>query len=334
MKKLRVLVLLHEDLIPPEGASDREELKDCRTEYDVVSTLNGLGHEVRVLGVRYELLPIREAVDDWSPHIVFNLLEEFRDVAVYDQHMVAYLELMGVCYTGCSPRGLMLARDKALSKKILAYHRIPVPRFAVFPRGRKPRRPKHLGFPLIVKSLNEEASRGIAQASKVESDEKLVERVQYIHERIHTDAIVEQFIPGREIYIGVLGNRRLQVLPERELFFERKPEDMPLINTEKAKWDESYQEKWGIVHGPANPPLTPGQVERISRLSRRIYRRLDLSGYARLDFRLSPEGDPYFLEANPNPDIALDEEFSTAAEDAGIPYGKLLQKILGLGLRR
>ena len=335
MKKLRILVLMHEELVPPDGmkSPNRVEIADFKTEYDFVYTLRSMGHDVRALGVRYELLPIRRAVENWKPHVVFNLLEEFRDEATFDHHMVAYLELMSVAYTGCSPRGLVLARDKALSKKILTYHRIAVPRFVTLPRGRKVREHKRLAFPVIVKSINEEASRGIAQSSLVHSQEKLVERARFIHDRIKTDAIAEEFIAGRELYVSVLGNRRLEVLPVWELVFKKAPQNRPLIATEKAKWDLAYQKKWGVDHGPAKK-LPEGVANKIVSVSKRIYRRLELTGYARLDYRLDQAGKLFFLEANPNPDIARDEEVAKSAKAAEIPYKRLLQKIIGLALRR
>jgi D-alanine-D-alanine ligase len=215
VKRFRVLVILDRDLVPPDSLKGYSEAESSRwrTEYDVVSTLRASGHDVRPLGVADELKPIREAIEEWKPHVVFNLLEEFQGEVTHDQNVVSYLELLRVAYTGCNPRGLILARGKDLSKKLLHYHRIPVPHFAVIPIGRKVRRPKRLGFPLIVKSLTEDSSFGIAQASVVHSDEKLEERVSFIHHSVGTAAIVEEFIEGREIYVGVLGNERLRVLP-------------------------------------------------------------------------------------------------------------------------
>ena len=162
-------------------------------------------HQVRIVGLREELAPLREAIDEWRPHVVFNLLEEFKDRIVYDAHIVGYLELKGVAYTGCNPRGLVLARDKALSKKILHYHRIRTPRFHVFPQGRKFRLPPRLKYPVIVKSLVAEGSEGIAQRSIVTNDAALEERVDFIHATVKTDAIAEQYIEGREVYAGGAG---------------------------------------------------------------------------------------------------------------------------------
>ncbi len=280
MKQLRVLVLLHPDLMPPDSLEGRseQEIHRWKTEYDVVSTLREAGHEVRPLGVQDELKPIRDAIESWKPDVVFNLLEQFHGEAVYDQNVASYLELLRVPYTGCNPRGLMLARGKDLAKKLLAYHRIPLPAFAVFPMRRKVRRPPRLGLPLIVKSLNEDASYGIAQASVVESDEKLAERVGFIHERIGTAAIAEQYIDGRELYVGVMGNDRLRVLPVWELEFGSMAQGARLIATEKVKHDPEYQERRGILHGPAKD-LPPQLGARIERSAKRIYRTLELQAH-------------------------------------------------------
>lgn len=333
MKKLRILVLVHPDLVPPDVASSlsTKEAFDIKTEADVISTLRRIGHDVHVLGVQWELRPVRETVDVLKPDIVFNLLEEFHGETVYDHNVVGFLELMKVPYTGCNPRGLMLSRGKALSKKLLAYHRIRVPDFAVFPMGRKVRRPRRLEFPLIVKSLIEHSSTGISQASVVESDDKLAERVRFIHERVGTDAIAEQFIKGRELYVSVLGNDRLVAFSPWELRAEKGDPAEPLIATAKAKHDPEYQSRKGIIIQAAQE-LHPEVEARLIHDSKRIYRILELSGYARIDFRIDPENRIYFLEANPNPDIAEHEEFASAANFDGIPYPKLLERIVRLGL--
>lgn len=335
MKRLRVLVLLHPDQAPPEsikGATDLQMLA-WKTGYDVVTTLRAQGHEVRLLGVQHELTPIRTEIESWNPDLVFNLLEEFHGQAAYDQNVASYLELLRVPYTGCNPRGLMLARGKDLSKKLLIYHRIPVPAFTVIAKGRKVRRPARLGLPLIVKSLSEDASAGIAQASVVDSDDKLKERVAFIHERIGTAALVEQYIDGREIYVGVLGNDRLRVLPVWELEFRHLAPGAWRIATDRVKHNSRYQERRGIVAGPATD-LAPELASRIANVAKRIYRTLELDGYARIDFRLSADNVPYFLEANPNPEIAQVDEFASAAEHGGLSYTAMLNQIVALGLSR
>ena len=335
MRKLRILVLMHPALVPPESLDgySEKEIHAWKTEYDVVTTLRKLGHEVRPLGVQDELMPIRTAVTEWKPHIVFNLLEEFHGLAEFDQHVVSYLELLRVHYTGCNPRGLVLARDKALSKKLLIYHRIRVPAFTVFSKGHKARRPRDLNFPLIVKSLREEASLGISQASIVENEERLAERVGFIHESVGTDAIVEQFIAGRELYVGVIGHARREVLPTWELTFENLPPGNAAIATARVKHSPEYQQKWGIYQQPA-ATLPLDLADHIVKTSKRVFRILELDGYARIDYRLSPDNELYFLEANPNPEIAEREELASAAQAAGISYPELLQRLLNLGLRR
>jgi D-alanine-D-alanine ligase len=335
MRRLRILVLVHPDLMPPDsvkGHSD-SEINVWKTEFDVVSTLRASGHEVRPLGVKDELAPIRDAVETFNPHVVFNLLEEFHGEAVYDHSVVSYLELLRVPYTGCNPRGLILARGKDLSKKLVHYHRVPVPAFAVFPMQRKIKRPARLQLPLIVKSLIEDASMGIAQASVVESDEALAERVTFIHERIGTSAIAEQYIEGREIYVSVLGNDRRRVLPIWELQFGELAQGALPIATEKVKHDIEYQQRHGVVEGPAKG-LTPQVQARINTLVKRICRTLELDGYARVDFRLAADGTPYFIEANPNPEIAKAEEFARSAQHDGLKYPDLLNRILTLGIKR
>ena len=333
-RKLRVLVLIGRGYTPPddlEALSDQER-HDFKTEIDIISTLKALGHEVRPLEVHEELAPIRREAEEWKPHIVFNLLEAFFDLREFDQHVVSYLELLRLPYTGCNPRGLVFARDKALAKKILTYHRIPVPKFDVVHQGRRVRRPKALGFPLIVKSLTEESSVGIAQASVVWSDEELETRVKFIHESITGDALIEEFIDGREIYVGVFGNKRLTVLPPWELFFEKTAPGSMAIATQRAKHNLEYQERHGISEGPAE--MEPAQRDKLIAVARRIYRILSLDGYARLDFRLRADGTAFFIEANPNPEIARKEEFAQSALKAGLSYEKLVDTIVSLGIRR
>lgn len=333
VNKLRVLVLMHPDLVPPDdvGRMADQRVAEMKTEYDVVQALEKLGHTVIKLGVTDEIRAIRTTIEREKPHVVWNLLEEFQGEAVLDQNVVAYLELMGVPYTGNNPRGLLLARDKALSKQLLAYHRIRVPRFAVFPRSRKVKRPRRLEFPLIVKALDEDSSIGISQASIVHDDEKLVERVAFVHDKVRSNAIAEQFIPGRDVYVAVIGNDRLLVLPPQELVFKNKEHDDQRIATEKAKHDVAYQEKWGI---DVTTSKELAGDRRVVQLCKRIYRTLRLEGYARLDFRQDADGHLWFLEANPNPDIARYEEVACAAEVAGIAYEELIQRFLGYALQR
>ncbi len=334
MKKLRVLVLMHDYQVPPDDVTGHDlETAPWKTEYDVLRTLRDeLGHEVHPLGIKDDLAGIRQANEEFKPHIAFNMLEAFHEVGTFDQNVVSYLELLRLSYTGCNPRGMLLARDKALSKKLLHYHRVPLPEFTVVARGRKPKLSKRLTFPLIVKPLTQESSIGIAQASVVPDEAKLRERVQFIHESIHTDAIIEQFVEGRELYCGVIGNQRLQILPVWEMTFANMPESQHRIATERVKWSAKYQHKMGIDTGQAKE-LPEGVADQIRRITRRVYKTLELSGYARIDLRLDEGGRVYVLEANPNPQIARIEDFAESAALAGLPYPALLQRILTIGIR-
>src|SRR6266700_1480542 len=306
---MRVLVLVHRHLIPPDKVEEGTDITSApwRTEYDVITALRAMGHEVQTLGVHDDLGEIRRLATEWKPHIAFNLLEGFDDITIFDQNVVSHLELLKLSYTGCNPRGLLLARDKSLSKKLLAYHRIPVPEFEVYRIGRPIRRPKRLAFPLMVKSLTEEASIGISQASVVDSDDKLKERVGFIHQSIGTAAIVERYVEGRELYVGILGNQQLQALPVWELFFTNMPPDARRIATDRVKWSVKYQKQYGIDSGPAKD-LTEVQAEKIQHLCKRAFRALELSGFARIDLRLDENGNVWVLEANPNPQSAKGED--------------------------
>jgi D-alanine-D-alanine ligase len=333
MKRLKILVLMHESLVPPDsiaGLSDTQ-IQEFKTEYDVLATLQNMGHDARALGILDDLGNIRRTLREWSPNIAFNLMEEFNGVGVYDQHVVSFLELMQQPYTGCNPRGLMLAHDKSLAKKILTFHRIRTPNFFVVPIGRRTKRPKALMFPLLVKSVSEEASLGITTSSIVHDDQSLLQQVEHVHQTVGTDALVEAYIEGRELYVGIIGNQRLTTFPIWELKFTKAPSGLPQIATARVKWDYRYQEKLGVQTTAASD-LDATTQKNILQVCKRVYHALSLSGYARIDLRLSPEGKVYVLEANPNPNLAYGEDFAESAAQAGLDYETLLQRILNLGL--
>lgn len=333
-RKRRVLALVHQGLTPPANFLELEpaEQAEFRTEFNVLGALKSLGHEVEIVELEDELAPLRKAIKSFKPHVAFNLIEEFHGTPIYDHNVVSYLELMRVPYTGCNPRGLVIARDKALSKKILTYHRIPTPRFFVCRRGRKVRLPAKVRFPLIVKSLTEDASAGISERSVVRNEDALQERVEYIHRALDTHALAEEFIEGRELYVGIMGHKRLQTFPTWEVFLGDLRPDAPRVLTLRAKWDLDFQTDHKIMINRAEP-IDDALEERMAKLARRIFRALNLSGYARIDFRLSEDGKPFFLEANPNPDVGLDAEFAHSAEYAGVSYEELIHKIVSLSAR-
>ncbi len=329
---MKIILLVHSDLIPPDEVNE----KSCDwnktpwvTEYEVKKNLMASGHKVEVLGIHEDLKALRVAVKRYAPKIVFNLLEEFKGEAIFDQNVVSYMELLGVPYTGSNPKGLIISRDKALSKKILSYHKIPTPKFQVFPRNNPLARLKLKEFPLIVKCLNEEASLGISQASLVQSEEKLRERVAFIHEKFRTDAIVEQFIEGQEYFVGVIGNYRLQTFPAWELRFNKVDHPEKQFYSTHAKFDQKYRYRKGISTGKAQ--ISDDMQKNLRKLAKRAYRALGISGYARMDMRVDGAGKAYLIEANPNPDISEHDDFAESAKAVGISYPKLLNRILRLG---
>lgn len=327
--------MVHEQLVPPEdiGGLTEKEIDVFRSEYDVYSTLYNLGHDIRVVGISDSVSKLREAVQEWQPHVVFNLVQEFSGITSYEHYVVAYLEMMRQQYTGCNPRGLMLSRDKVLTKQLLAWHRIATPAFHLFPFGVRFKEPKKgkLGFPLFVKSATEDASVGIAQASIVQDMQQLRERVEFIHDNVQSDALVEEYIDGREFYIGVLGNTRLTTLPIWEIDFGTLAEKRSGIATSRVKWDRAYQARHGIKTGLAEG-LSKAEADKLARLAKRIYRALHMCGFARLDLRMGQDGKVFLLEANANPDLTRGEDLAESAEAAGIDYDKLISRIVNLGM--
>jgi D-alanine-D-alanine ligase len=297
----------------------------------VLEALAQLGATTEHLAIFDNLDLLNQKLQQFTPDVIFNLADQFRNNRAFDQNIVSFLEMHGLPFTGCGATGLTLCKHKAISKKILSYHRIHVPEFAVIARGRRGVRPRRLQFPILVKPLKEEASYGIAQASFVETDEQFRERVQFIHEKYGNDVIAEEYIAGRELYVSILGNHRLQVFPIRELVFREVPPDKPRIATYKAKWDDEYRKRWGLQNQFAEG-LDPGLTRRLVDTCKRIYRLLTIDGYARLDLRLTPANEIYFIEANPNPILAADEDFAQSALQAGLAYPRLIEQIIRLGM--
>lgn len=324
----RILLLVHMDLVPPSEIKEEPDRFKTPwiTEYDVLTTLSKLGHEVKVFGLINDVEKLIHEINEFKPHIVFNLLEEFNYDTQSDYKVLALLDMMNIKYTGCNPKGLLLARDKALSKKILKHHKIGTPNFYTLPKNKKRKLPKHLRFPLIVKCLFEEASLGIAKASIVHNIEKLNERVDYIHQSLDQDAIIEEFIEGQEIYVGVMGNIRLTTLPLWELKFTNVDSPEKEIYSRSAKWNEGYRNRKGIETGPAD--VSKILEDKIIKTCKKVYQVLGLSGYARIDLRLTQDGKIFILEANPNPNIASDDEFAKSAEYSRTKYPDLLNLLL------
>lgn len=334
MKKSRILILFDTDDAPPLSQDFSKQIESAdEAEFDVARALISRGHDVQCLGFRDDLDQLVSRLRSSSCDVVFNLSERFRGKSDLDYTVTALLEMLGLPYTGASPEGLLLSRDKALTKKVLAYHGVLIPHFMVCPIGQPVQRPSDLRFPLIVKPLDEDASVGIAQASVVRDDDALRDRIAFIHDRIATDAIVEEFIPGRELYIGVLGNERPRSLPPIEMVFKNEPNVEGRIATFKAKWSVKYRESRGIENMVARD-LSKSLLQRLSDVAIRTYRAAGLRDYGRIDVRLAHDEAIYVVEANPNPYLADGEDLAWAAEEAGYVYPDLLERIAEMAINR
>jgi D-alanine-D-alanine ligase len=333
--RYKVLVLFDTAGTPPPDQDFTKELKtdDWAAEAHVIGALKKLGHEVRTIGVWDEPGMIIDEIKANPPDVVFNLTEHFNEVSAYDRNVAGLLEMMDVPHTGSSPTGLTLCKNKGMAKELLGYHKIRVPNFAIFAPGATIKLPKRLKFPLFIKPLREEGSVGISQGSFVDSQEAFEERVHFIHERLNQDALAEEYIDGRELYVSILGNDRLRVFPFREVIFTEVPEGQPKFSTFKAKWDDAYRKRWGIKNVFAEA-LPNGTEQRIAKICKAAYRALRIQGYGRIDLRLTAENDIVMLEANPNPNLDRDDEFAQSALRAGFTYERLIQRILRLALSR
>ena len=318
--------------IPDEDPEFQHRRGKATTEYDVVTALRDLGHTVSIVASHNDAGKLLADIQERQPDLVFNLTETFQESRLKDKNVAGLLEMIGIPFTGTGVTGLLLCRDKGLCKQLLALHHVRVPGFAVFPPGKAVRVRRKLQYPMVVKPMFADGSEGIANASLVSGEEQLRERVEFVHGNWQQTAIAEEFVDGRELYIGIIGNQRLTVLPPRELFFNDENQEGPVLATYKVKWDKGYQKKWQIKFGFAN--LDDATAARIGRVCRNVYHVLNLRDYGRIDLRLGKDSRLTVLEVNPNPDIAKDDEVAEAAKKVGISYSRLIDRILRMTQRR
>lgn len=302
-----------------------EETKDA--EAHILTSLGRLGHDVVTMAVFDNVLDVIDRIKSFAPDVVFNQCESFYDDRALEPNIPALLDLMKIPYTGSGPDALLLCKDKALAKVVLSHHHVRVPRFLVSHRASPLRRLQQFGYPAFVKPIGQESSDGIAKASFVRDEHEAVERLRFLHQKFNSDAMIEEYIEGRELYVSVLGSRRRIVFPPREIFFERVPEDEPKFATSHVKWNEAYRQRWGITNGPA-AELPEAVSKDLKKLAHNIYGWLRIRGFGRIDIRLSPRNELFVIEANPNPSLASDDDFAQSANAMGIDYDKLIQEIL------
>jgi D-alanine-D-alanine ligase len=324
---------LHPDWGDADYKREVADPKNEEAEYDVARALLAKSHDVLMVGIGDDLTPLLAQLAVFEPKLVFNGCEAFRGHARHEYAVAAVLEMHGYRHTGSSPTALLVARNKSLTKKILAFHGIRVPAFAEFRPGEKPLRPSELRFPLIVKPLLEDASVGIAQASVVDDDTSLAERVRFIHDKFTQAAIVEELIDGRELYVGLLGNDAVEVLPIVEMTFGEPETADHRIATYKAKWDEEYRKRKRIKNVFAKG-LSDDLSKKIGEICTTAFHALWLQDYGRVDVRLTHDDEVYVLEVNPNPFIANEHEMANAAEKAGLKYNDFIQRVVDEALAR
>jgi len=339
-KKLKVAVLYEnwgDDEAaepPPEPEKKRrpaqKKRKKKREKHDyeeIFEALEKLGHEpsyVVLDGTDKTLLSLARYETD----LFFNLVESYAGDDQKEMHVAAYLDLLGRPYTGASPQGLYLAQDKALAKKVFAFHGIRTPFFATCYQG-KLEHSHDISFPLIVKPTSEDASIGIDKDSVVGSVKELMERIQYLQEEFESPALIEEYIEGREIYAGIIGNQSPEVLPLVELDLSRLPAGMPRVAGTEVKWEKESEAYKATKSAPAED-LDEATTERLSETALSAYRTLKLRDYARIDMRLTAKGEVYVIEANPNPWLSSNSEFFMAAKKSGRSYADMIEEIVHL----
>ncbi len=333
MKKLNITILANKALSPEDPGYEKMEKDWDEVEHDISDALTAKGHTPHILGIKEDVKAFFEGLTQQKTDIVFNVCEAFKDNSHLEMHIAAVLELYGLRYTGSGPQGLLLGQNKGLTKEILAYHGIKFPNFKIFAPGASDPRPSDLRFPLIVKPLKEDASIGINGNSIVKNDDQLMERIHDIHGKFNQEAIVEEYIEGREFYVGMIGNEKLEPLPLIELDFANIPDNKPKVYSYRAKWDAKYRKEKGIK-SIFPKDISEELIQKIYQTCQTAYHALSFRDYGRMDIRVTHDHEVYIIEGNPNPYIAKDEDLPDAAEKMGISYEDFIEKILQFAWER
>ena len=334
MAKLRIGVLYDywwdEDEEREDGARPKKKSPDEDVQ-EVYEALKKAGHSpifMRLDGTRESLLELAQSESD----LIFNLVESFAGDDSQDTNVAGYIELLGRRFSGAGSSGLYLAQDKALAKKIFTFHGIHTPYFTTVYRGRT-EHSHDIEFPVIVKPAREDGSIGIHFGAVCGSIKELMERIDYIHAEFDTPALIEEFIEGRELYVGVLGNAKPEALPVIELDLSKLPEGTPRIAGAEVKWEEDT-EAYKTTKPFFPDDLDEATVQKLQETAIQAYTALQLRDYGRIDFRLDKEGKPHVLEVNPNPYLLPSAELSMAAKKSGRPYADLIGEIVELAMAR
>jgi D-alanine-D-alanine ligase len=302
----------------------------------VQGALQAEGHEPWLVCIEQDVQSLVDALARSKPDLVFNLSESFGGKSSLDSNVAALLNLLGLRYTGSSPSGLMLAGDKTLCKKVLSFHKIRTPEFATLYRGALDHA-GDLSFPLIVKPPQEDASLGITSKSVVHDLKEMLHKIDEIQEVYQQPVLVEEFIDGREFYIGILGNSDAETLPAIEMDFSKFPKDLPRIASYAAKWGDDGSGKGAEFDGTVAifpDDLSAELIERMQKTALDAFQAMRLRDYARIDLRVNEAGEVFVIEVNPNCYLERSGEFSRAAERSGIMYEALIQRILELASAR
>ena len=338
VSKLRIAVLYDRVLVDDDeepASGDKapvvRTLDKKEVEEEGAEALAKLGHEpvmYELDGTQKSLLGLARVDGD----LVFNLAESFADDDTSDFKIAAFLELLGKKYTGSGSHGLILAQDKAVAKKIFAFHGIHTPTFAKCYRGRLDFS-HDLQFPVIVKPAREDGSIGIEFSAVVSSIRELMERMDWLHANFDSPVLIEEYIEGREMYVGVLGNDKPEALPIIELDLSKLPEGTPRIAAAEVKWGKGTR-AYRDTKSAVATDLTDDLMQLLQQTAIAAYQALELRDYGRVDMRLQPDGRVQVIEVNPNPWLASRAEFAMAARKSGRTYTQLVAEIVDLALAR
>jgi D-alanine-D-alanine ligase len=294
------------------------------------------GHTARRLAVDDAVQPLIDELTEEQPELVFNLAESFRGKSALESNVAALLNLLDLRYTGSSPAGLILAGDKTLTKKVLAFHGIQSAKFATMYRGQVDWS-GDIKFPLLVKPPQEDASLGITQKSVVNDVKELLDVISSTQQEYQSPVLVEEFIDGREFYVGVIGNSKVEALPIIELDFSKFPPGLPKIASWEAKWGDDGDEKGAQFEGTKSifpTDLSEELANKIQQVAIDSFQALRLRDYARIDLRVTAEEEVYVIEANPNCYLEQNSEFARSAQKAGLEYPALISRIVELASAR